>query len=334
VITSITRWHVPPGYATHKGKTDMVSLRTVAGRKGLGRLQGTLQGIRRYWYCYLMILGTFALLFTFKYFPSMSALYHSVTIWDGISSTRWAGLGNFQLLVSRDVYLTAFKNLALLSVWSVLRSATFPLLAAVLVYRLRNETMAYFFRLLFVLPVVVPFVVRVLVWRQFFEPTMGLLNTILESVGLEGSLWLNGPDTALLSLMFVGFPWIDGIGMLIYLAGLQGIPNEIIEASIVDGASGLRRFFTIELPLVIPQVRIIVILNTISALQDFGWQLVVTKGGPVHATTVPAYEMYEEAMLNLRYGFASAIGVVLFVIIFGLTLVNNRVIRGNIEYQA
>jgi len=312
----------------------MVDSTVVASRREPGRFQSTLQGMRKYWYCYLMIAGTVALLFTFRYFPAMSALYHSVTIWDGISSTRWAGLKNFQLLVSRDIYRQAFKNLALLSVWTVFRSATFPLLGAALIYRLRSERMAYLFRLLFVLPIVVPFVVYAMVWRQFFEPTVGLLNTILNSVGLEGSMWLYSAATALPSLMFVGFPWIEGVGMLIYLAGFLGIPNEIIEAAIVDGASSLRRFFSVELPLVIPQLRITVILATIGTLQNFGWQLVVTKGGPSHATTVPAYEMYQEAMLNLRYGFASAIGVVLFVVIFTLTLINNKVIRGSIEYQA
>lgn len=299
-----------------------------------GRFQSTLQGIRRYWYCYLMIAGTLALVFTFKYFPAVSALYHSVTIWDGISSTRWAGLKNFQQLVSRDIYRQAFENLALLSVWTVIRDATFPLFAAALIYRLRREGTAYFFRLLFVLPIVVPFVVRVVVWRQFFDPNVGLLNALLGLAGLEGSRWLSGVDTALPSLMFVGFPWVEGVSMLIYLAGFLGIPNEVIEAAIVDGASSLRRFLSVELPLVIPQVRITVILATIRTLQDFGWQLVVTKGGPIHATTVPAYEMYQEAMLNLRYGFASAVGVVLFVIIFILTLINNRAIRGSIEYQA
>lgn len=312
----------------------MASSTAVAIRNEPGRVRSTLKGIRKYWFCYLLVAGTLALIFTFKYFPAMSAFYHSLTIWDGISSTRWAGLANFEKLFSRDVYRQAFQNMALLAVWSVVRVATFPLIAAALIYRIRSERMAYFYRLLFVLPIVVPFVVRVVVWRQFFDPNVGLLNAILNSFGVEGPLWLSGVDTALPSLMFVGFPWIEGVSMLIYLAGLLAIPTEIVEAAIVDGASSLRRFFTIELPLVLPQVRIIVILGTIFTLQDFGWQLVVTKGGPVYATTVPAYEMYQESMLNLRYGFGSAIGVVLFVIIFTLTLINHKLIRGSIEYQA
>ena len=136
------------------------------------------------------------------------------------------------------------------------------------------------------------------------------------------------------SLMFMGFPWIDGVGMLIYLAGLLAIPMEVTEAAIMDGASSLRRFFSIELPLIIPQLRLILILNVIGALQGFGPQLLVTRGGPSNATTVPAWEMYQAATMSGRYGVASAIGVVLFVLIFSLTLLNNAAVRSSVEYQA
>ena len=316
----------------------MVGLTNSASGKGGSvisrRALDAVNGIRKYWYCYLMMAGTIVLLFTFAYLPAMSALYHSFTIWDAARPSRWAGLDNFQELVELDLYRKAFSNLALLWIWAVVRGATFPLLGAALIYRFRRESTAYYFRLLFVLPIVVPFVVRVLVWKEFFEPTVGFLNAALGAVGLEGSLWLYGMKTALPSLMFAEFPWIEGVSMLIFLAGLLNIPNETIEAAIVDGASGPRRFFAIELPLIIPQLRITVVLSTIRSLQDFGWQLLATSGGPINATTVPAYEMYKEAIINNRYGMASAIGVVLFVLIFTLTLINRKTIRSATEYQA
>jgi len=115
---------------------------------------------------------------------------------------------------------------------------------------------------------------------------------------------------------------------------LLAIPTEIIEAAKMDGASSLRRFFRIELPLIIPQVRLIVILGVIGALQNFGWQLLVTNGGPNNSTTVPAWEMYQAAMGEGRFGIASAVGVVLFLIILVLTLINQSYIRSNVEYQA
>jgi raffinose/stachyose/melibiose transport system permease protein len=282
-----------------------------------------------------MLLGTFALLITFSYYPALSAIYHSFTIWDGFRPPQWAAVQNYQeIFTSEVIFRQAFGNMMLLTVWQVVRSSIFPLLAAALLYRMRNEKLAYFYRLVFVLPLVVPGVVAVLVWRQLFEPNFGLFNEILQLFGMAPSPWLNSPRTALPSLMFMGFPWIDGVGMLIYLAGLLAIPGEVVEAAIMDGASSLRRFFRIELPLIIPQIRLIVILNVIGALQNFSWQLLVTRGGPNNATTVPAWEMYQAAMLSGRFGVASAIGVVLFVIIFVLTLINQAYIRSNVEYQA
>lgn len=295
----------------------------------------TWKRVRKYWYCYVMLLGTFTLLITFSYYPALSAIYHSFTIWDGFRPPQWAGVQNYREIFASEIILRkGFANMLLLTVWQVVRSSTFPLLGAALIYRMRHEKLAYFYRLVFVLPLVVPGVVAILVWRQLYEPNSGFFNEILLGLGMKPSAWLNSPKTALPSLMFMGFPWIDGVGMLIYLAGLLAIPTEVVEAAIMDGASSVRRFFRIELPLIIPQVRLIVILNVIGALQSFGWQLLVTRGGPSNATTVPAWEMYQAAMQAGRFGVASAIGVVLFVLIFVLTLINQSYIRSSVEYQA
>ena len=298
-------------------------------------LAKTLKRVRKYWFCYVMLLGTFSLLITFSYYPALSAIYHSFTIWDGCRPEQWVGVQNYQEIFTSDIiFRKGFANMLLLTIWQVVRSSVFPLLGAALLYRMRNEKLAYFYRLVFVLPLVVPGVVAILVWRQLYEPNFGLFNAILQGIGLPPSTWLNSPKTALPSLMFMGFPWIDGVGLLIYLAGLLAIPTEIIEAAKMDGASSVRRFFSMELPLIVPQIRLIVILNVIGSLQSFGWQLLVTRGGPNNATTVPAWEMYQSAMTEGRFGVASAIGVVLFLLIFVLTLINQSYIRSNVEYQA
>ena len=298
-------------------------------------LAKTLKRVRKYWFCYVMLLGTFSLLITFSYYPALSAIYHSFTIWDGFRPEQWVGVQNYQEIFTSDIiFRKGFANMLLLTIWQVVRSSVCPLLGAALLYRMRNEKLAYFYRLVFVLPLVVPGVVAILVWRQLYEPNFGLFNAILQGIGLPPSTWLNSPKTALPSLMFMGFPWIDGVGLLIYLAGLLAIPTEIIEAAKMDGASSVRRFFSMELPLIVPQIRLIVILNVIGSLQSFGWQLLVTRGGPNNATTVPAWEMYQSAMTEGRFGVASAIGVVLFLLIFVLTLINQSYIRSNVEYQA
>lgn len=295
----------------------------------------TLKRVRKYWFCYVMLLGTFSLLITFSYYPAFSAIYHSFTVWDGFRPEHWVGLQNYQEIFASDIiFRKGAANMLLLTIWQVVRSSVFPLLGAALLYRMRNEKLAYFYRLVFVLPLVVPGVVAILVWRQLYEPNFGLFNAILQFFDLPPSAWLNSPKTALPSLMFMGFPWIDGVGLLIYLAGLLAIPSEIIEAAKMDGASSVRRFFSMELPLIIPQLRLIVILNVIGSLQSFGWQLLVTRGGPNNATTVPAWEMYQSAMTEGRFGVASAVGVVLFLMILVLTLINQSYIRSNVEYHA
>lgn len=297
-------------------------------------LRQLVRRILKYWFCYLMLTGTLTLLITFEYLPAISSFYHSFTIWDGFRPPRWVGWQNYQEMFSSPEILKGVVNMVILGVTQMIRIVICPLVAAGMIYRLRSERWAYFFRLLFVIPIVIPGIVGILVWKQLYEPNVGLFNTLLRALSLPTSEWLNNPNSALFSLIFMGFPWIDGVDVLIILAGLLAIPVEVIEAAIMDGAGTFRRFFAIELPLVIPQIRLIVILNVIYVLQSFGWQLVVTRGGPNFATTVPAWLIYKEAMLGQRYGMASAIGVALFVLVFILTLINNASIRSNVEYQA
>ena len=313
---------------------DKLSTTARLPKRGLSPLVRTLLRMKRRWYCYLMMAGTMGLLVVFAYYPAISSFYHSFTLWDGWNPERWAGLANYKEVFSFPLYRHAFRNMLILSTWQIFRSATFPLFGAALIYRLRSERTAYAFRLLFVLPIVIPSVVGIMVWRQLYDPNVGLFNEILQGLGMEPIGWLNDSKTALASLMFMGCPWIDGVGLLIYLAGLLAIPLEIIEAAIVDGAGTWRRFFAMELPLILPQVRLIVILNVIGSFQSFGWQLLVTRGGPLEATTVPGWEMYTQAMHAGRFGMGSAIGVLLFALIFTLTLINNAAIRSSVEYQA
>jgi len=313
----------------------MAEMHAVQSPRRGSAIRRVLGEMRSRWYCYAMIAGTYALLIAFAYYPAISAIYHSFTIWDGFRPPTWVGFGNYKEIFESDtVFRSAFKNMLLLGVWQVARAATFPLLGAALLYRIKSEKLAYFYRLLFVLPIVVPWVVAVQVWKNLYEPNIGMFNAILKGIGATPQPWLNSPKQALGSLMFMGFPWIDGVGLLIYLAGFLAIPLEVIEASIVDGANSWTRFWRMELPLIVPQIRLIVILNVIGAFQNFGWQLLVTRGGPMNSTTVPGWEMYHQAIDSGRYGVASAIGTVLFVMIFALTLFNQAMIKSDVEYEA
>ncbi|CAN5630064.1 sugar ABC transporter permease [soil metagenome] len=284
---------------------------------------------------YLFLLPTFALIGLFSYYPAILALYHSLTDWNGVLLASYVGLDNFREMLRDRVLLASLSNMLTVAAWSLVITLTVPLLVAELIYALRNNRAQYWYRLLFVAPIVVPSVVTLLVWRFIYDPDLGLLNALLDRLGIAfHSRWLGDPKLALYCLLFIGFPFAAGTNVLIYLAGLQGIGESVIDAARLDGATGLRRIISIDLPLIMGQVRLLGILSLIGGIQGFGAQLVLTHGGPGYATMVPGMWMYETAFSYSRMGYASAIGTSMFVIILGLTLVIMRSMQSSTEYTA
>lgn len=139
--------------------------------------------------------------------------------------------------------------------------------------------------------------------------------------------WLGSPKTSLYAVTFMGFPWVGGVTVLIYLAGLQGISDEIIDSSLVDGCSGLRRLFSIDIPLILGQFKLIIVLAVIGGLQGWVAVFVMTAGGPGTASMVPGLWMYNNAFLWNKMGYASAIGMFLFVLILSVTILNIKFVR-------
>lgn len=306
------------------------AVQTRANKKGINRrlLISSLQA-------YLFLLPTFALIGLFSYYPALLALYHSLTDWNGILLADYVGLNNFREMLNDQVLLASLGNMVTVAIWSLVVTLTVPLLVAELIYALRNNRAQYWYRLLFVAPIVVPFVVTLLVWRFIYDPDLGLLNALLERLGISfQSRWLGDPDLALYCLLFIGFPFAAGTNVLIYLAGLQSIGESVIDAAKLDGATGLRRIISIDLPLIMGQVRLLGILSLIGGIQGFGAQLVLTRGGPGYATMVPGMWMYETAFSYSRMGYASAIGTSMFVVILGLTLVIMRSVESSTDYTA
>jgi raffinose/stachyose/melibiose transport system permease protein len=293
-----------------------------------------LRQVRDKWQLYAFMLPTYLLVIVFAYQPAFSALYHSFFYWNGIRE-NWVGFDNF-LEFGRDPYFyNAVWNMLQLTVFRLATHLSFPLLVAVLLFRLRNHVAAYWYRTALVVPLVVPSVVTFLVWRWFYSYE-GLVNIVLRGIGHPEAVraWFGDPSLALYALMFVGLPWAGGLAMLIYLAGLQQIPTEVIEAAVVDGVGTWSRFFRIELPLILGQVKLLLILNLIDNLQQFTLPLVMTSGGPGWATMVPALRMYQVTTGEYRYGYASAIGVALFAVILAFTYLNQRYLRSSVEYEA
>ncbi|MBI4790075.1 MAG: sugar ABC transporter permease [Chloroflexi bacterium] len=257
-----------------------------------------------------------------------SGLIHSFTYWD-IKQTIWIGLENYQRMFNDPAALTAWRNMLTILVSQLVIVCTFPLLGAALVAHLRPGLAQFWWRMTFIMPIVVPATVVVFVWRWFYGPDGGV-NTLLRAAGLGNwaHLWLGENATALWAIIFTGFPWIAGLNFLLYLAALQAVPEELLDAARVDGASALRRFFQIELPLIRNQMRVLIVLTFIFYLRSFDAPLIMTNGGPGTAgTLVPGLQMYRAVRDDLDLGYGSAIGIVLFIATLALMLANQALSR-------
>lgn len=276
-----------------------------------------------------MLLPSVALLLVFNYTPAVIGLYRAFTRWETGEAPQWCGLANFAAM-GRDEFLRiSVGNQLLLLIANLAKTLVAPLIVAELIMSLRSPRLRYVLRTAFILPMVVPTMVTMLLWAFIYDGSVGILNMVLEALGLNAltRAWLGEADTALLAIVGVGFPWAGGLALLIYLAGLNGISADVWDATALDGATGLRRIFAVDLPLLSSQIRLLATLTIIGTLQDFGSILILTGGGPGLSTHVPALHMYFQAFRFGHMGYASAIGLALFLIIFLLAVANQRVGR-------
>jgi len=295
---------------------------------------GILRRMARSKECYLLLIPTFALVMLFNYYPAGSALYHSFFEWNGANFIRFIGLGNFVQMTTDPIIWQSLLTLVKLTLLSLAINLTFPLAAAALIFHLRDLRLAYFYRVLFVIPMVVPSMVVLMIWRFIYSPNIGLLNQFLKLIGMAvlARPWLGDFKLALFAIIFIGFPWVAGIGTLIYLAGFQAIPTELLDAAAIDGASTRKRLWYVELPLVMSQIKLIVILTVIGSFQNFTTIMVMTNGGPGTTTMVPGLYLYRNAMYYNKMGYACAIGTTLFILTLVLTYLNTRYLRSSVEY--
>jgi raffinose/stachyose/melibiose transport system permease protein len=277
--------------------------------------------LRRHWQFYLLLLPSLASAGVFYYYPMVSGFYHSFTYWD-IKRTVWVGLGNYTRLLNDPVTGAAWRNMAVILLANIAIVLTMPLLGAVLVRHVKSATAQYWWRMVFVVPIVVPGTVIVFIWRWFYGMDGGL-NILLRAVGLDGITrwWLSDPGTALGAIIFVGFPWIAGLNFLVYLAALQSISADLLDAALVDGAGPIRRFLAVELPLIRGQMLVLVALAFVFYIRSFDAPLIMTNGGPGSSgTLVPGLQMYWAVRDDLDLGYGSAIGSILFLVTFLLAM--------------
>jgi multiple sugar transport system permease protein len=288
----------------------------------LGRLLGTktkFQTQRALW-GYIFALPWVIGLIVFWVGPILTSFYYSFTNFEVIGAPKWLGLANYNRAFFQDDLfwpsLGRTFSFAIFYVPAAIFGALF--LASVLNQKLKGTNI---FRTIFFVPHLIPAVALAVVWTFLLQPKMGPVNMILRDLGIENPPnWLSSRDTALYSVIMINV-WaaVGGNTMLIFLAGLQGVPQELYEAAEMDGAGAWRKFWNVTLPLLTPTIFFNLVLAIIGALNVFTTAWVATKGGPSYATWFFALHIYTEAFQYFRLGYGSALAWVLAVIVMFFT---------------
>ncbi|WP_426452458.1 carbohydrate ABC transporter permease [Paenibacillus sp. S-38] len=276
----------------------------------------------------LFILPSFLLYTLFVIVPTFSSIYLSFTSWDGVSTDiRYIGFDNFVEMWHSERVHNALKNTLILSaVLVVLENVTAIALAIVVdqVRWFRN-----LFRSVFYFPVLLSGIVMGFVWTIILNYNFGVVTQLLDGMGLGGLKidWLGNPDYALLAIIMTTVWKSSGYYMIIYLAGLQGIPAELTEAASIDGANRWQQFRHITFPLLAGAMTVCVMLSMIASLKIFDQIAVMTDGGPGFATETLTYIVYKVGFGELRQGYGTALSLVLFLLILIVSLIQIRILR-------
>lgn len=283
----------------------------------------------RYIYLYLCI--PFSLVGLLIFYPFARGIEFSFLDWNGAQVSDFVGFGNYKELFTNDpLFGRAIGNILILSLVYIAHSIIVSLLIAWTIHHIRSQRSKYVFRIFVILPSLIPSIVGWLIWKKFYDQD-GLVNRLLDGIGLEQlqHSWLGDTSVVLFAIAFAGFPWVNGANTLIFLAGLLQIPKEMYEAAKMDGSSAWKTFWHLEAPFVAGQTRILMVLSLIFALQNYDNVFILTQGGPMDASVVPGILLYKNAFLFGRYGYASTIGVFVFLFVLLLSLMSMRLSRQN-----
>lgn len=288
--------------------------------------------LRRYGWSYLFVLPTFALFVIFTLLPVVQGLALSLQN-ARVTGGDFIGLANFVTLAEDPVFRQALGNTILYATVVVAAQVTLALVVASLIQPLGARSRV-FYRALFYLPLVNSAILVAMVWRWIFNANpFGLANTVLGTVGLGPFLWIGSSDQALIAVILSAVLTIPGGGVVLYSAAIGSLPRELYEAAEVEGAGPLAKWWHITVPLLKPTTLYLLVVYTILAFQVFERVYIMTNGGgPNNATITIVQLIYSTAFQFGRYGLASAMAVVLFVMAIAVAVVQFRALRTDVEY--
>jgi len=280
---------------------------------------------------YLSVLPALIAISIFAVFPVVFSLGVSLFKWSLASPTiTFVGTRNFETLLASDTFWQVLRNSLFFSVGTVVLIVVLAFnLALLLDVKIRGIA---FFRALFFVPHLVPMALIATLWLFLYEPQRGPINALLGMVGIPGPAWLQSTSWALPAMILVKVWKAVGYYTVLFLAGLQSIPQELYEAAKMDGAGFWRRTYHITLPLISPITLFVVIVAVIGSFQDFDQIVVMTRGGPVDSTNVLVYYLYEQAFRNYQVGLGSAVAVVMLALLLVFTVIKLQIARFWVHY--
>ncbi len=298
-------------------ETNLTQARRAAGtRSGL-----SVARRREAFTAYLYLLPWLAGFVLFQAGPMLASFGLSFTDFDLVTKPSFVGIQNYRTALTGDrLFWPSLVRTALFAGLSVPLGIIGSLLAAVLLNRKLFGTNAM--RTAFFLPHLTPMVAAAVLWKWILQPQIGPVNYILSKIGVTGPGWLTMPQWAIPSLVIIAL-WrgVGGNRMMIFLAGLQGVPEELYEAAEIDGANGVQRFWNVTLPMLTPTIFVNMVLTIITSLKAFASAFVATQGGPVYATWFYALHLYHNAFELFELGYASALAWLLLLILLVFTYV-------------
>ncbi|HVX72271.1 MAG: carbohydrate ABC transporter permease [Devosia sp.] len=296
---------------------------------GLSRRRSSAIGAQGKWPVLILFLPPALLLFTiFVFLPMGEAAWYSLYNWNGYSlPTQWVGLKNFELIFKNAAFRTALINNGLIIVISICIQVPLAMWLATMVTKPIRGAVA--FRLIFFLPYILADVAAGLIWRFVYDGQFGLVGNLWHAFGVDAPFWLADKNTAMAAVLGVIVWKYFGFHMMLFIAGLQAIDREVLEAAEIDGATGWQKFRLVTLPMLGSTVRLSLFFAVVGSLQLFDMIMPLTGAGPFNATQTMVTFLYTFGVVRMQVGFGSAVGVVLFVICVTLAFSYRRIFMRN-----
>lgn len=275
---------------------------------------------------WLFILPSLVGFITFYAVPAVRGLFYSFTNWDMLKAPQFIGFDNYAKIFSDPQFWRSLKVTGYYVLLNIPAQTTLAILLAVMMDRVVKSTLV---RSLFILPWLLPAVIVGTIWAWILNPGLGPIGSIFHALNLTPPAFLGSPDQAMPSIALINIWQYTGNAALLVFAGLQTIPKEVYEAGAIDGASEGRMFWSITLPLLRPVLVFVLVTTIIGSFQIFDTIAVTTTGGPAGATRVIIWYIFEYAFTRFQMGYATAVSVILFLILVTITIIQMRVLNAN-----